>query len=141
MPQPSELTTLVEKIQQHDDIIQFIREICAIPSLNSLIGPVGEFSDWEMRGAPLRIEVGPKDAEKGTVVFARRDLPGKEGKSFVPQAGDRRNSPIGVGDDPVRAAMRGGDLRKRPKRPRAAFHWINPADRACAFTAASLRVK
>jgi prolyl-tRNA synthetase len=36
---------------------------------------------------PLRIEVGPKDVDKGTVVFARRDVPGKEGKSSVPQAG------------------------------------------------------
>ena len=49
--------------------------------------PGFKFNDWEMRGVPLRIEVGPKDIDKGTVVFARRDVPGKEGKSFVPQAG------------------------------------------------------
>jgi prolyl-tRNA synthetase len=49
--------------------------------------PGFKFNDWEMRGVPLRIEVGPKDVDKGTVVFARRDLPGKEGKSFVPQTG------------------------------------------------------
>jgi prolyl-tRNA synthetase len=35
----------------------------------------------------LRIEVGPKDIEKGTVALARRDRPGREGKSFMPQAG------------------------------------------------------
>lgn len=46
-----------------------------------------KFNDWEMRGVPLRIEVGPKDVEKGSVALARRDKPGKEGKSFVPQAG------------------------------------------------------
>jgi prolyl-tRNA synthetase len=46
-----------------------------------------KFNDWEMRGVPLRIEVGPKDVEKGTVALARRDKPGKEGKSFVPQTG------------------------------------------------------
>jgi prolyl-tRNA synthetase len=46
-----------------------------------------KFNDWEMRGVPLRIEVGPKDVEKGTVALARRDKPGKVGKSFVPQAG------------------------------------------------------
>lgn len=49
--------------------------------------PGFKFHDWELRGVPLRIEVGPKDVEKGSVVFARRDLPGREGKSFVPQAG------------------------------------------------------
>ncbi|HET7144818.1 MAG TPA: His/Gly/Thr/Pro-type tRNA ligase C-terminal domain-containing protein, partial [Anaerolineales bacterium] len=46
-----------------------------------------KFNDWEMRGVPVRIEVGPKDVEKGSVALARRDRPGKEGKSFVPQAG------------------------------------------------------
>ncbi len=49
--------------------------------------PGFKFNDWEMRGVPLRIEVGPKDMAKGTVVLARRDRPGKEGKSFVQQAG------------------------------------------------------
>ncbi len=46
-----------------------------------------KFNDWEMRGVPLRIEVGPKDVEKGSVALARRDKPGREGKTFVPQAG------------------------------------------------------
>jgi len=44
-----------------------------------------KFNDWEMRGVPVRVEVGPKDVEKGTVALARRDRPGKEGKSFVLQ--------------------------------------------------------
>jgi len=47
--------------------------------------PGFKFNDWEMRGVPLRIEVGPKDVEKDTVALARRDMPGKQGKSFVPQ--------------------------------------------------------
>ncbi|MBN1666994.1 MAG: proline--tRNA ligase, partial [Anaerolineales bacterium] len=47
--------------------------------------PGFKFNDWEMRGVPLRIEVGPKDVAKGTVAFARRDIPGREGKSFVSQ--------------------------------------------------------
>ncbi len=46
-----------------------------------------KFNDWEMRGVPIRIEVGPKDVEKGSVALARRDKPGREGKTFVPQAG------------------------------------------------------
>jgi putative selenium metabolism hydrolase len=35
--------------QQRDDIIQFMRDICAIPSMNSQIGPVGERIQAEMR--------------------------------------------------------------------------------------------
>ncbi|HKQ85801.1 MAG TPA: proline--tRNA ligase [Candidatus Acidoferrales bacterium] len=51
------------------------------------MSPGFKFNDWEMRGVPLRIELGPKDVAKGSVVLARRDRPGKEGKSFAQQAG------------------------------------------------------
>jgi prolyl-tRNA synthetase len=51
------------------------------------MSPGFKFNDWEMRGVPLRMELGPKDVAKGSVVLARRDRPGKEGKSFVPQQG------------------------------------------------------
>jgi prolyl-tRNA synthetase len=47
--------------------------------------PGFKFNDWEMRGVPLRIEIGPKDVQKGSVALARRDIPGKAGKSFVSQ--------------------------------------------------------
>lgn len=47
------------------------------------VTPGFKFNDWELRGVPLRIEIGPKDVEKGSVALARRDFPGKEGKSFV----------------------------------------------------------
>lgn len=49
--------------------------------------PGFKFNDWEMRGVPVRIEVGPKDVEKNSVAMARRDRPGKAGKSFVSQDG------------------------------------------------------
>src|SRR5882724_7264577 len=49
--------------------------------------PGFKFNDWEMRGVPLRMEIGPKDVAKGSVVLARRDKPGKEGKVFVSQDG------------------------------------------------------
>jgi prolyl-tRNA synthetase len=49
--------------------------------------PGFKYNDWEMRGVPLRIEVGPKDVEKNSVAIARRDRPGKAGKSFVSQDG------------------------------------------------------
>ena len=52
--------------------------------------PGFKFHDGEMRGVPLRLEIGPKDVAKGTVALARRDRPGKEGRSFVPQEGLER---------------------------------------------------
>lgn len=42
--------------------------------------PGWKFNDWEMKGIPVRIELGPKDIEKGQAVIVRRDT-GK--KDFV----------------------------------------------------------
>jgi prolyl-tRNA synthetase len=44
--------------------------------------PGFKFNDWEMRGVPVRVEIGPRDVEQDAVVLARRDRPGKEGKQF-----------------------------------------------------------
>jgi prolyl-tRNA synthetase len=49
--------------------------------------PGYKFNEWELKGVPVRVEVGPKDVEKGSVAVARRDTPGKAGKSFVSQQG------------------------------------------------------
>src|SRR5882724_333695 len=49
--------------------------------------PGFKFNDWELKGVPIRVELGPKDLEKNACVLARRDLPGKEAKLFgVPMA-------------------------------------------------------
>ena len=44
--------------------------------------PGYKFNDWEMRGVPLRLEIGPRDVKQNAVVLARRDRPGREGKQF-----------------------------------------------------------
>jgi prolyl-tRNA synthetase len=45
--------------------------------------PGFKFNDWEMRGVPLRIEIGPRDVDNQIVVVAQRDIPGKAGKLFL----------------------------------------------------------
>ena len=35
--------------------------------------PGWKFSQWEMKGVPLRLEIGPKDLEKNQCVLVRRD--------------------------------------------------------------------
>ena len=47
--------------------------------------PGFKYHEWELRGVPLRLEIGPKDVEKNSVMAARRDIPGKPGKSFLSQ--------------------------------------------------------
>lgn len=49
--------------------------------------PGFKFNDWELRGVPLRLELGPRDVASGSVVLARRDLPGRQGKTTVGRAG------------------------------------------------------
>ncbi len=49
--------------------------------------PGYKFNDWELRGVPVRLEIGPRDVENNAVGLARRDVPGREGKQFVSQDG------------------------------------------------------
>lgn len=49
--------------------------------------PGFKFNDWEMRGVPVRLELGPRDVQNNAVVAARRDIPGKEGKRVLSQDG------------------------------------------------------
>ena len=44
--------------------------------------PGWKFNEWEMKGVPLRLEVGPRDVKTGQVVFARRDTGTKESLPF-----------------------------------------------------------
>jgi prolyl-tRNA synthetase len=48
--------------------------------------PGWKFNDWEMRGVPVRVELGPKDVAKQAAMLARRDKPGREGKVSAPLA-------------------------------------------------------
>jgi prolyl-tRNA synthetase len=46
--------------------------------------PGWKFAEWELRGVPLRLEIGPKDIEKSAVMIARRDT---REKQSIPMAG------------------------------------------------------
>lgn len=46
--------------------------------------PGFKYADWEMRGVPLRLELGPKDLEKDQCVLVRRDT---REKTFAPLSG------------------------------------------------------
>ncbi len=44
--------------------------------------PGWKFSEYEMRGVPVRIEIGPRDVKNGQAVLVRRDLKSKETASL-----------------------------------------------------------
>jgi prolyl-tRNA synthetase len=58
------------------------------------MSPGSKFYDWELKGLPIRMEIGPKDVEKGTVVIVPRielageeaAKPGRKQKLFVEQS-------------------------------------------------------
>eukprot|EP00994_Dinema_validum_P008987 NODE_855_length_1289_cov_71.837903_g629_i0.p2 GENE.NODE_855_length_1289_cov_71.837903_g629_i0~~NODE_855_length_1289_cov_71.837903_g629_i0.p2 ORF type:complete len:174 (+),score=45.27 NODE_855_length_1289_cov_71.837903_g629_i0:561-1082(+) len=45
--------------------------------------PGWRFFDWELKGVPLRLELGPKDLAKNQAVAVRRDIGGKENKIIL----------------------------------------------------------
>ncbi|RNJ77546.1 MAG: proline--tRNA ligase [Nitrosopumilus sp. H13] len=64
-----------------DAIFAKVREICDTLESQGVrvqtddrdgMSPGYKFNEWEMRGVPIRIEIGSKDMEKGSVVVARR---------------------------------------------------------------------
>ncbi|GAC1353613.1 MAG: proline--tRNA ligase [Herpetosiphon sp.] len=75
------------------------------------LSPGFRFSEWEVKGVPVRVEVGPKDLEKGTVALARRDQPGKQGKQFIAQEG--LDDAIGTLLDQIQHALYDRALRFR----------------------------
>ena len=60
------------------------------------IMPGAKYYEWEAKGVPIRIEIGPKDLEKGSLCIVRRFMLEKEGeteqdlrkrrKTFLPRA-------------------------------------------------------
>ena len=79
-----------------DDVVQAARHLHADLRAAGLrvklderdLRPGNKFADWEMRGVPIRIELGAKDLEMGVVTLVRRDKEkGEEGgKTAVPVA-------------------------------------------------------
>jgi prolyl-tRNA synthetase len=68
--------------------------------------PGYKYADWEMRGVPLRLELGPKDIDKEQCVLVRRDT---REKSAVPLAA------LGA-ELPARLAAMQADLLARARR-------------------------
>jgi len=48
---------------------------------NRDISPGTKYYDWELKGAPLRIEIGPRDLDKKEIVLVRRDTGEKKSVS------------------------------------------------------------
>lgn len=55
------------------EIYEQLRKICRAKIDLSEQSPGWKFAEYEMKGVPLRLEIGPRDIENGCCVIARRD--------------------------------------------------------------------
>ena len=69
---------VVEKAREVRDML---KPICRVGIDESDRSPGWKFSEYEMKGVPLRLELGPKDIENNQCVIVRRD---NRQKYFVP---------------------------------------------------------
>ena len=79
-----ERTQVLEKARQVAEALGAIRT--HIDDRDSLTAGA-KFYEWETKGVPFRIEIGPKDIAKGQLALAKRVLTeGEERKQFLPEA-------------------------------------------------------
>ena len=61
---------VMEKAQE---LAERLGKFCRVKLDDSDNSPGWKFAQWEMKGVPLRLEIGPKDIEKNQCVLVRRD--------------------------------------------------------------------
>jgi prolyl-tRNA synthetase len=50
------------------------------------LSPGAKYYEWERKGVPFRVEIGPRDLEQGQLALARRLTPeGEKRKAFLPE--------------------------------------------------------
>lgn len=73
--------------------------------------PGFKFNDWEMRGVPVRIEIGPKDIENKIAILVRRDTLEKETVEL-----DRLEERLGILLEEIHINMFNEALKNREER-------------------------
>ncbi len=60
-------------LEKANELVERISKVCRVKLDDSNNSPGWKFAEYEMKGVPLRIEIGPKDIEKNQCVVVRRD--------------------------------------------------------------------
>ncbi|MEN8375939.1 MAG: proline--tRNA ligase [Gemmatimonadota bacterium] len=83
--------------------------------------PGAKFWEWERKGVPLRIEIGPKDVDKGQLVLVRRFVPeGVDKKAFLEERAAIASVP-GLLDE-IQDAMLAGAIQRRETNSHRGVH-------------------
>ncbi len=60
-------------LEKSQEITEKLQKICRVKSDTTDRSPGWKFAEYEMKGVPLRLEIGPKDIENNQCVLVRRD--------------------------------------------------------------------
>lgn len=72
-----------------DEVVARLKELGVRAKLDARdnLSPGAKYYEWERKGVPFRVEIGPKDLEQGQLALARRVTPeGAKRKEFVAEA-------------------------------------------------------
>jgi prolyl-tRNA synthetase len=77
---------VLEKVEEVSSRLREVGVRVKVDARDNL-SPGAKFYEWERKGVPFRLEIGPRDLEKGSVAMARRVIPeGAKRKEFVQEA-------------------------------------------------------
>ena len=60
-------------VEKATEVCETLKKVCRVKLDNSDQTPGWKFAEYEMKGVPLRIEIGPRDIENNQCVVVRRD--------------------------------------------------------------------
>ncbi len=60
-------------LEKAEEVLNRLKEVCRVKMDASDNSPGWKFAEYEMKGVPLRLELGPRDIENGVCILSRRD--------------------------------------------------------------------
>lgn len=101
-PQVAPIQVVIIPVAQHKEGVlekagelkQRLEKICRVKMDDSNNSPGWKYAEYEMKGVPLRLEIGPRDIEQNQCVLVRRDNPGKDYRQLG-RAGNRYPAAVG----------------------------------------------
>ncbi len=95
-------------VEKATEIYDNLKDICRVKLDNGEQSPGWKFAEYEMKGVPLRIEIGPRDIENGVCVVVRRD---NREKTIVPLENLKEQIPVLL--EAVRSGLYNKALERR----------------------------
>lgn len=60
-------------LEKAEEVMTALKSVCRVKMDASSNSPGWKFAEYEMKGVPIRLELGPRDIENGVCILSRRD--------------------------------------------------------------------